>query len=189
MTIYDKGLLHAMKAAFRDNGYDLAMTENGLLIQTADWGVQIRKDLVPSSIKSLIVLHSGDMPRMNSAIHVNKAECNDMILETALGTMDDLDCQYTINGGFTIKPTRLTLDSKRVWQLTDTLNVRLVDADNQQVMTLLLGERLDTRLLGGVIYLRHWAGIVYVRTEMTLPEDRALMQHLGQMQWIPVELE
>ena len=36
MTIYDKGLLRAMKAAFRDNGYDLAMTENGLLIQTGD---------------------------------------------------------------------------------------------------------------------------------------------------------
>ena len=102
MTIYDKGLLRAMKAAFRDNGYDLAMTENGLLIQTGDWGVLIRKDMVPSSIKSLIVLHSGDMPKMNSAIHVHKAECNDMILETAMGTMDDLANEYTTKGGFTI---------------------------------------------------------------------------------------
>lgn len=189
MTIYDKGLLRAMKAAFRDNGYDLAMTENGLLIQTGDWGVMIRKDMVPSSIKSLIVLHSGDMPRMNSAIHVHKAECNDMILETALGTMDDLANQYTANGGLAIKPTRLTLDSKRVWQLTDTLNVRLLDVDNQQVMTLLLGERLDTRLVSGVIFCRHWAGTIYIRTEMILPEDRHLMEHLSQMQWIPVELD
>jgi len=189
MTIYDKGLLRAMKAAFRDNGYDLAMTENGLLIQTGDWGVLIRNDMVPSSIKSLIVLHSGDMPKMNSAIHVHKAECNDMILEAAMGTMDDLANQYTAKGGFAIKPTRLTLDNKRVWQLTDTLNVRLLDVDNQQVMTLILGERLDTRLLNGVIYLRHWAGTIYVRTEMTLPEDRALLQHLAEMQWIPVEAE
>lgn len=189
MTIYDKGLIKAMKAAFRDNGYDLAMTENGLLIQTADWGVQIRKDMVPSSIKSLIVLHSGDMPRMNSAIHVHKAECNDMILETALGTMDDLTNQYTSKGGLTIKPTRLILDNKRVWQLADTLSVRLMDMENQQVMTLLLGERLDTRLIGGAIFCRHYAAIVYVRTEMTLPEDRALLDHLSEMQWIPVELE
>lgn len=189
MTIYDKGLLRAMKAAFRDNGYDLAMTENGLLIQTSDWGVLIRKDMVPSSIKSLIVLHSGDMPKMNSAIHVHKAECNDMILDAAMGTMDDLANEYTAKGGFTIKPTRLTLDSKRVWQLTDTLNVRLVDVDNQQVMTLLLGERMDTRLLGGVIFYRSWAGTIYVRTEMSLPEDRALLQHLSEMQWIPVEAE
>ena len=189
MTIYDKGLIRAMKAAFRDNGYDLAMTENGLLIQTADWGVQIRNGMVPSSIKSLIVLHSGDMPRMNTAIHVHKSECNDMILETALGTMDELANQYTANGGFSIKPTRLILDNKRVWQLADNLSVRLVDLDNQQVMTLLLGERLDTRLMNGVIYLRHWAGTVYFRTEMILQEDRLLMQHLAEMQWIPVELE
>lgn len=160
MTIYGKGLIRAMKSAFRDNGYDLAMTENGLLIQTADWGVQIRNGMVPSSIKSLIVLHSGDMPRMNTAIHVHKSECNDMIL-----------------------------DNKRVWQLADNLNVRLVDLDNQQVMTLLIGERLDTRLMNGVIYLRHWAGTVYFRTEMILQEDRVLMQHLSEMQWIPVELE
>lgn len=189
MTIYDKGLLRAMKAAFRDNDYDLALTEDGLLIQTGDWGVQIRLAMVPSSVKSLIVLHSGDMPRMNTAIHVHKAECNDMILETALGTMDDLANQYTAKGGFPIKPTRLTLDGKRVWQLKDTLNLRLLDADNQQVMTLFLGERMDTRLVGGVIYMRHWAGTVYVRTEMTLPEDRHLLEHLAQMQWIPVEAE
>ena len=181
MTIYDKGLIRAMKAAYRDGGYDLAVTENGLLIQTGDWGVLIRKDMVPSSIKSLIVLHSGDIPKMNSAIHVHKAECNDMILETAMGTMDDLDTEYTANGGLAIKPTRLTLDGKRVWQL--------VDVDNQLPMTLILGERMDTRLLCGVIYLRSWAGTIYVRPEMNLSEDRALLQHLAEMQWIPVELE
>lgn len=189
MTIYDKGLIRAMKAAWRDNGYDLAMTEDGLLIQTGDWGVLIRRDMVPSSIKSLIVLHSGDIPKMNTAVHVHKSECNDLILETALGTMEDLAREYTANGGFAIKPTRLTLDSKRIWQMTDTLNVRLLDGDNQRVMTLLLGERLDTRLLGGVIYLRHWAATIYIRTEIILPEDRGLLQHLAEMQWIPVELE
>ena len=189
MNIYDKGLLRAMKNAMKYDGYDLALTENGLLIQTEDWGVMIRKDMIPSSIKSLIVLHSGDMPRMNSAVHVRKGECNDMIMETVLGTMDDLADQYTVNGGFAIKPTRLTLDSKRVWQLTDTLNVRLVDVDNQLVMTLLMGERMDTRLVNGVIFFRSWAGTIYVRTEPTLPEDRTLMQHLAEMQWIPVGLE
>ena len=189
MTIYDKGLLRAMKAAFRDNGYDLAMTENGLLIQTGDWGVLIKKGMVPSSIKSLIVLHSGDMPKMNTAVHVHKAECNDMILDAALSTMDALINEHTVSGGLTIKPTRLTLDSKRVWQLADTLSVRLVDADNQQVMTLFLGERLDIRLVSGVIFCRHWAGTVYIRTEVFLPEDRHLMEHLSQMQWIPVELD
>lgn len=189
MTIYDKGLLRAMKAAFRDNGYDLAMTENGLLIQTGDWGVLIRKDMVPSSIKSLIVLHSGDMPRMNSAIHVHKAECNDMILETAMGTMDDLANQYTAKGGFAIKPTRLTLDSKRVWQLAEKLDVRLVDMDNQQILMTTYGEKVDARLLGNAIYSRLPYGSLFIRTETPVSEDKPLLQHLSQMQWIPVELD
>ena len=63
------------------------------------------------------------------------------------------------------------------------------DGGYDLAMTLILGERVDTRLLGGVIYLRSWAGTIYVRPEMNLPEDRALLQHLAEMQWIPVEAE
>lgn len=33
MTIYDKGLIRAMKAAYRDDGYDVATTDDGILIQ------------------------------------------------------------------------------------------------------------------------------------------------------------
>lgn len=60
MTIYDKGLLRAMKQAYKDDGYDVALTESGVLIQAGGWGVEIVAAAVPNSVKSLIVLHNGN---------------------------------------------------------------------------------------------------------------------------------
>lgn len=57
MMIYEKGLIRAMKQAYRDGGYDVAVTENGVLIQADGWGVEIMGEVVPNSVKSLIVLH------------------------------------------------------------------------------------------------------------------------------------
>lgn len=184
MTIYDKGLVKAMKAAYRDGGYDVALTDNGILIQTAGWGVEIVAAAVPNSVKSLIVLHNGAMPRMDSAIHVAKGECGGMILEAVVGTMDSLTAAYTATGGRKIKPTRITFDGERVWQLSDNLEVRLVAAEDQVILT---GEQFDARLVGGTIFCRNWFGGMYVRTIPAVSEDQALMEHLGQMQWVPVE--
>ena len=33
MTIYDKGLIRAMKKEYKDNGYYVAMTETGMVCQ------------------------------------------------------------------------------------------------------------------------------------------------------------
>ena len=186
MTIYDKGLIRAMKKAYRDDGYYVAVTDNGVLIQGEGCGVEIVADAVPNSVKSLIVLHNGSLPRMNSAVHVAKGECGDAILEVATGTMDDLAKAFTANGGSNIKPTRLTMDGCRVWQTTDLMNIRLVDVEDQQILA---GQSVDAYLISGAIYGRNWFGSMYVRTQMVVPEDRPLVGHLAQMQWIPVELE
>ena len=186
MTIYDKGLLRAMKAAYKDSGYYVAMTDNGVLIQTAFWGVEITADAVPNSVKSLIVLHNGSMPKMNTAVCVQKNECASAILETVISTMDDLSKGFASTGGVPIKPTRLTFDGMRVWQTTTDLKLRLVDVDDQQILA---GESVDAHLICGFIYGRTWFGGMYVRPQMIEPEDRALINHLAEMQWIPVELD
>lgn len=186
MTIYDKGLIRAMKKAYRDGGYDVALTDKGILIQTPCWGAEIIAEAVPNSIKSLIVLHCGAMPRFNSAVHAVKGECSDMILEAVAATMDGLAKDYTAKGGLAIKPTRLTFDGYRVWQMADTLSVRLVDVENQQILA---GESWDAHLVDGMIYGRNWFGSMYIRTEMAVPEDKVLLNHLAEMQWIPVEVE
>lgn len=184
MTIYDKGLIRAMKQAYRDGGYDVAVTDNGVLIQSEGWGVQIAFDAVPNSVKSLIVLHNGSLPYMNSAVHVSKGECADEILEAVTGTMEDLEKAFVASGGSRIKPTRLTMDGCRVWQTTDRLSVRLVDVDDQQILA---GQVLNGYLISGAIFGRNWFGSMYIRTQMVEHEDAHLLEHLSQMQWIPVE--
>lgn len=186
MTIYDKGLIKAMKQAYRDSGYTVAVTEDSVIIQTTFWGVEIVKKAVPNSIKSLIVMHNGEMPRENTAVTIQKAECSSVILETALATMDELLNNYTANGGVPIKPTRLTFDGLRVWQTTTDLKLRLVDVEDQQILA---GESWEAQLVGPYIYGRNWFGSMYVLPQNGLPEDRALLNHLAEMQWIPVELE
>ena len=187
MTIYDNGLLRAMKAAYRDGGYDVAFTETGILIQTDGWGVQMEAGAVPNSIKSLIVLHNGSLPRIDSAVCVSKGECSDVILNMVTTTMDYLYNQHIASGG--LKPTRLTFDGKRVWQLAEKLDIRLVDAENQQIPMTMFGEKVDALLLGSAIYSRLPYGSLYIQTETPVPEDQPLLQHLSQMQWIAVELD
>lgn len=186
MTIYDKGLIRAMKHAYKNDGYYVAMTGNGILIQSEGWGVEIVADAVPNSVKSLIVLHNGSLPRMDSAVYVHKNECAGAILDTVTGTMEDLAKAYTASGGSKIKPTRLTMDGCRIWQTTDKLNIRLVDIEDQQILA---GQSFDAYLISGAIFSRNWFGCLYIRTQLIVPEDRPLIDHLAQMQWIPVELE
>lgn len=186
MTIYDKGLIRAMKQAYRDDGYYVAVTDNGVLIQSEGWGVEILADAVPNSVKSLIVLHNGSLPKMNSAVHVVKGECADAILEVVVGTMDDLAKIYTATGGSEIKPTRLTMDGCRIWQTTDALKIRMVDVEDQQI---LVGESWDAHLVSGTIYGRNWFGSMFVRTQLVTAEDKPLLDHLSQMQWVPVDGE
>lgn len=185
MTIYDKGLLRAMKQAYRDGGYYVASTENSIIIHTDTWGAEIITGAVPNSIKSLITLHNGGIPRMNTAVHVDKGECGSAFL-AVINVWDDLSKAYASTGGVPIKPTRLTFDGMRVWQTTTDLKLRLVDVDDQQILA---GEKWDASLVSGYIYGKQWFGAMYVRPQMIMPDDRPLMEHLSQMQWIPVELE
>ena len=80
MTIYDKGLIRAMKQAYKDTGYIVAVTEDSVIIQTTFWGVEIVKNAVPNSIKGLIVVHNGEMPRPYTAVNIQKSECSSVIL-------------------------------------------------------------------------------------------------------------
>lgn len=186
MTIYDKGLIRAMKKAYRDDGYYVAVTDHGVLIQSDGWGVEIVADAVPNSVKSLIVLHNGSLPKMNTAVCVQKNECASAILEAVINTMDDLAKGFTATGGVPIKPTRLTFDGMRVWQTTTDLKLRLVDVEDQQILA---GESVDAHLICGFIYGRTWFGGMYVRPRLIEPENRALINHLEEMQWIPLEEE
>nr|DAL39431.1 MAG TPA_asm: hypothetical protein [Caudoviricetes sp.] len=84
--IYEKGLIKAMKDEYKAGGYSVADDGNGILWIVADmWFAGIRKGKVSNDVKSVIVLHFGQMPEGHSAMYVSKdKDPNTEIIDTVL---------------------------------------------------------------------------------------------------------
>lgn len=186
MTFCETGLMKAMKSAYRQDGYTVAGTHSGLVITGEMWGASINEKAIPNKVKSVIVLHAGKIPSVGEAINVRKGETSNMIYELAVAGIDRLDELYRDKKREVIRPTRLTMDGYRLWQQPDSLQIKLIDPENQQILD--YGDH-DAYLVGNAIYGETVYGSVFVLREDVAPEDKIMLAHLEQLQWIPVELE
>ena len=186
MIFNEKGLIRAMKSAYKEDGYTVAGTDSGYIITGEMWGVSIHDKAVPNTVKGLIVTHAGKLPDVGKAISVKRGETSSMIYELAVDRIENLDALYRDRKREAIRPTRLTMDGYRLWQQPDYLAVKLIGPVNQQILD--YGDQ-DAYLVGNAIYGQTVYGSVFVCCEVAAPEDKPMLAHLEQMQWIPVELE
>lgn len=185
MIFNEKGLIRAMKKAYKDDGYTVAATDTGLIITGEMWGVQLNDKAIPNTVKSLIVLHAGKIPEPGNALGVSKSETGTMFYDMAVDRVEKLLELYVQGKRAAIRPTRLTMDGFRIWQLPNSLSVHLIDPENQQILDY---SDHDAYLVGNTIFGVTVYGTVYVCREVLPPEDEAVINHLEQMQWIPLEL-
>ena len=180
MTFDEKGLLRAMKQCYKRHGYTVAQMDNGLLVCGDMWGVAIRDDCVPYSLKSLIVLHAGRLPDVDEALVLHKDEVAVEFLDVA--TLRLRQIREGLKGRTErILPTRLTMDGKLLWQRVRDLKMAILDPDNTQVLD--WGDR-DAWVASGAIAAENVTGIVWA--EMEVPEERKrMLDHLEGMQFIP----
>lgn len=150
------------------------------------WGVSIHGKAIPYTVKGLIVTHAGKLPDVGKAINVKKGETSTMIYEVAVERIESLDRLYGENKRALIRPTRLTVDGYRLWQNPSTLAIVLIDPENQQILDFTDN---DAYLICDTLYGTTVYGSVFVHREPVSPEDKPMLLHLEQMQWIPVELE
>lgn len=186
MTFNDKGLLRAMKKEYKGEGYIVAGTDGGYVICCENWGVYIREQAVPNTVKSVVVLHAGKLPEVGKAIKVRKGEAANWIYEMAVDRIEILDALYKDRKRETILPTRLTMDGYGLWQNPKTLAIQRIAPENQQILDFTDN---DAYLIDGTIYGATIYGSVYVACEHIAYEDKPLVACLEQMQWIPVEVE
>lgn len=186
MTFCETGLMRAMKSAYKKDGYTVAGTSTGLVIAGEMWGVSINETAIPNKVKSVIVLHAGKLPGAGEAINVRKGETSSMIYDLAVAGIDRLDELYRDKKCEVICPTRLTMDGYRLWQQPKSLEINVIDPENQQILD--YGDQ-DAYLVGNAIYGETVYGSVFVLRETVKPEDKVMLAHLEQLQWIPVELE
>ena len=156
MTIYDNSIIRAMKQAYREEGYYVAAVGDYIVIRTHGWGVMIDKDDVPNGIKSLIVLHNGAVPEDGTAVNLMKRECTSVISDMVTGVMDEL---LEATHAVPISPTRLTVDGLQVWQETETLAIKLVHPENQQILDCI--DRGGMMLVSGYLFQRTRFGSVF----------------------------
>lgn len=185
MTFNERGLIRAMKNAYREEGYSVAGTDYGYIITGEMWGVSIHDKAVPNTVKSLIVLHAGNLPDVGEAISVRKGETCVVIYEMAVDRIDSLSRLYHKNDREIIRPTRLTIDGYRLWQNPRTFAIKAIDPENQQILDFTDNEAY---LICDTLYDETVYGSVFVHREVMEPEDLPMLAHLEQMQWIPVEL-
>lgn len=186
MTFYDKGLLRAMKKEYKADGYIVAGTDGGYVICCESWGVYIHEQAMPNTVKSVVVLHAGELPEVGKAIKVRKGEAANWIYEMAVDRIQALDALYHGRKRETILPTRLTMDGYGLWQNPKTLAIQRIAPENQQILDFTDN---DAYLIDGAIYGTTIYGSVYVACEHIVYEDKLLFACLEQMQWIPVEVE
>lgn len=186
MTFNERGLIRAMKNAYREQGYSVAGTEDGYTITGEMWGVSIHDKAVPNTVKSLIVLHAGKLPDVGKAISVRKGEVCSEIYEMAVDRIESFRRLYREGKQELIRPTRLTLDGYRLWQNPRTFAIKMIDPVNQQILDFTDN---DAYLICDTLYGETVYGSVFVHREVVAPEDLPMLAHLEQMQWIPVELE
>lgn len=137
MVINEKGLLRAMKEAYKSDGYEIECVQTGgvkeIHIETTQWYVMCILKNLPRKVLGLIVEHLGEIPELGQAVQVKKKETQTKIFtqnrDPFGGVMPD-DC---INPPRAIK-TALVYRYSNIWQQRRGNKVFWVNPDLEDIM-------------------------------------------------------
>lgn len=184
MVIREKGLLKAMKEAYKQDGYKVARlgTEDGswLMVQGGDWAVEIEAGNVPRKVLGLIAEHLGKLPEAGEAFQCRKDAPQTVIYDTVAHLAADLDLRAEQGRPEKAKETSLTWNGCNLWQRTGDQKIVLVDPEDQDILDI---RGREVYALGNAIYVAGCASRAYIfQCGMSAGSDKYL-EHLAQMQW------
>ncbi len=184
MVVNEKGLLRAMKSAYKSAGYtvaaeDSAAVEN-IIIATPKWAVIVTKENIPRKILGLIAEHLGDIPAPGEAFQVRDKEPQTEIYDVAKST---IGCLHPKDKGLCIiKGTQLRMGSSRLWQRTEDQRIFKLDPDMEAIMDT---ARSPVRIIGDeTMMVDDLESRAYVRVEVLPPAERPVFDHLSEINWV-----
>ena len=127
--INEKGLLRAMKSAYRGGGYEVAGCgeENELFINGYSWCVKVPQKQCPRKVLALLVEHVGLIPE-GEAFRVQKLDgAQTIVLSMALQSKNSLCELFRREFPKDIRQTAMTWKGWRIWQKSDTGTVLAFD--------------------------------------------------------------
>lgn len=185
MVVNEKGLLSAMKDAYKTVGYQVAVDESGgienAIIHNPMWTVVIMKSELPRKVLGMIAEHIGVIPRVGTAFQVKKKETQTEIFNIVAGA--PMEYHSDNQPSRIARRTSLTLGGLPLWQTATDQKVVKVYPDYEDIIN--WGNNL-VRLVGDdVLMIDDDVSRAYIRA--TNPKDGpelAMMNHLAQIKWV-----
>lgn len=185
MVVSEKGLLSAMKDAYKSDGYQVAVDESGgvenMIIHNPMWTVVIMKSELPRKVLGMIAEHVGEIPTVGTAFQVKKKETQTQIFSIVAGA--PMDYHSDNQPRRIARRTSLILGGFPLWQTATDQKVVKVYTDYEDIINWGNGV---VRLVGDdVLMIDDDVSRAYIRA--TNPKDGpelAMLNHLAQIKWV-----
>lgn len=184
MVVNDKGLMKAMKEAYKSTGYCVAAESNAdmenIILCTNTWAVIVEKKNMPRKVLGLIAEHVGEIPTKGEAYQVKKKEPQTEIYDVATQTIRSIhagDKPLRI-----VKRTQLAMGCYQLWQRKDDLRIFKVDPVLEEILMLSRGL---VRIVGDdTLMLDDLESRAYIAVEKIDDKESTAFDHLSKMQWV-----
>lgn len=185
MVVDEKGLIQAMKDAYKGTGYKVAMDESGgiesVIISGALWTVVIKRSELPRKVLGLIAEHVGEIPEACTAYQVRKKETQTEIFSLVLQAIQDY--RSGEKDRKIIRRTNLVLGGYPLWQAATSQKMVMVHPDLEEIM---IWGRYGLWLIGeNLILADDGVSRAYIRCQV--PGDESELEklgHLAKIQWV-----
>lgn len=188
MVINEKALLSQMKEAHKGRGYTvIRRPDSKWVFRSARWVVVFNgQENVPNEVLSLIVLHTGELPKVESAARIYKAKTGSMIQQEVYALADE-EIQNLVgktvvaamHPKFALR-TKLQLGASHVWQKED-LEILLMDPEE----TAMIDKKENIMVAGDWLYAEGVSSQIWVHRVIGVAND-AHLNHLAAMQWVEI---
>lgn len=186
MVVNEKGLIRAMKEAYKVTGYDVAVEEAGtvenLIVSAPNWAVVMERKSVPPKVRGLIAEHLPEFPKVGEAYCVKKGEPQLELYDAAMVYIRNVGAgekSYKI-----IRRTNLTLGGYPLWQRKDDLRMFEINPDHEDIMSLGKG---TLRIVGDThLLLDDLESRVYISLYKPDEHEQNRLDHLSKVEWAAI---
>lgn len=185
MVIDEKGLLAAMKDAYKTDGYKVAVEDEAgienVILHTPMWTVVILKKELPRKVLGLIAEHIGEIPQPGTAFQVKKKEAQTEIFKMVAEA--PLEYHSGEKPRRIVRRTSLILGGFPLWQAATEGTVVKVFPDYEDIIQ--WGTNV-VRLVGDdVMMIDDTVSRAYIRCQPPKDApDREKLEHLAKIQWV-----
>lgn len=186
MVIDEKGLMRAMKDAYKGAGYKVAVDDSAdienVIISYPTWTVVIQKAELPRKVLGLIAEHVGEIPKPGTAFQVSKKQTQTEIFSMAMQILEDFHSGEKERR--IIRRTSLVMGGYPLWQAATNRKVVEVNPDLEDIM--LWGNNV-VRLIGeDILMIDDTVSRGYIRCYVNAEDsvETAKLEHLSKIQWV-----